>query len=767
MYVRDLVGNEYLLEATTEWQGERNGNQSIAFTIEPSKVNELFIDNLTEMWNVIDDDGVEYKVVYVKKAGEGDKLIASVIAVPLFFDVFDNDRIYEEYNTHMTAHDAFTLIFADTGFNFVIVDAFTAVQWQGFGKGDTKLATFKRALERYKAEFRISGKIVYLESQIGRDTSFQYRYRLNASNIIEEIDATALWTYAKGFGDYEEGDEENAALTREYTSPIADIVGIRHAPPIYDGRVTDETTMDNALKTLVNESLKISVSADIHDLRRQGYALAQPELGDRVFLIDERIGLDVEVRVSDITVVKDWRGNVIDLKLTLGSDSLTKRHQSNLTSAIGRINDLIEGRTELPFSALDEAVRAATLALQSAQTELEFNNGIIGRDPNNPNKLTVFTSAGIGISNDGGNSFRTAVTGDGIVADVITAGTLRGIVIEGVEIYGSTFRSISGADEMTITGGNIHLLQSNGRYVEMSPSGFYGRNAGGDIRFQADSTLVTSSAFGTSQTNVYLASRSGEARVVEYDDIPGDGLIGSYRYLPLRASGFYGNFWNINTGTGASAVNLYARPLSAGELRVTLNGTTDIYQPIRVESVKANTYDVNNLSGASDNLFLRPNATGEVRAVNNSGTSTYVAYRGLGYYGDFIDKGTGDGVDFFIRPAGGGEVKVTVRGTETTYRPVRAREFITDTSVRENKRNIDVYDIDVLDIIRNADAYLYNRVNEGSHTKKQLGLMLDEMPYETYSERGDGFGIYGLVGFLFRGLKQAIEKIDALEGAMK
>src|SRR5699024_12020536 len=81
-----------------------------------------------------------------------------------------------------------------------------AVEWECFGDGESKKETFKRALNRYKCEFRISGNTVYLESQIRRDTQHQYRHRLNASNIIQEIDANEMWTYAKGYGDYGDGE---------------------------------------------------------------------------------------------------------------------------------------------------------------------------------------------------------------------------------------------------------------------------------------------------------------------------------------------------------------------------------------------------------------------------------------------------------------------------------------------------------------------------------------------------------------------------------
>src|SRR5690606_39135597 len=228
---------------------------------------------------------------------------------------------------------------------------------------------FKKALERYKAEFRVVGNTVYIENLIGRDTQFMYRHRLNASNIVLEHDATNYWTYAKGYGDYGDGDGgedwRNAKLIREYTSPLAKIpeIGIRHAPPIKNGNITNKDTMDQNLKVLVDESLKISVSANIHDLRKQNYPLAQPEIGDRVFLIDERIGLNAEVRVVDKKVVRNWKGKVIGLNVTFGTPNLVRRHQSNLQTAINNINNIIEGRIKLPFSVLDNAVIESTKLL--------------------------------------------------------------------------------------------------------------------------------------------------------------------------------------------------------------------------------------------------------------------------------------------------------------------------------------------------------------------------------------------------------------------
>src|SRR5699024_770080 len=80
-----------------------------------------------------------------------------------------------------------------------------------------------------------------------------------------------------------------------------------------------------------------------------------------------------------------------------------------------------------------------TKALQDAQTELDFtDNGIIATDKKDPNNVVILNSAGVGVSNDGGATFRTAMTGNGLVADVVTSGTLN---TDRVVIYGGDGKS--------------------------------------------------------------------------------------------------------------------------------------------------------------------------------------------------------------------------------------------------------------------------------------------------------------------------------------
>lgn len=615
MYVRDLEGNEYPCQATITQNYELNGNQTLSAVILPSKVNKKFMDDISEMWEIVDFDGVAHKIVYVSRKGEGLSFTVEIEAIPLFFDVMDTMRIYEEYNEHMTPNRCFYLIFRDSGFNFILNGTFEAVQWEGFGAGETRLELFKKALERYKAEFRISGKLIYLENLVGRDTQFMYRHRLNASNIEQENDATEMWTYARGYGDYDDVDEdeggggwENAKLKREYLSPLAEIIGRRDAPPIKDGRIKHESVMDEALKTLVDESLKISISTDLLDLREKGYELAQPELGDRVFLIDDRIGFKETVRVVDMTVKRNWRGEILSLNLTFGTPGVTKRYQSNLSTAVKDITEVMAGRKKIPFSVLDDSVLQATKLIQNANTELQFpsSGGILAVDPNNPNYLVAFTSRGIGVSSDGGATFPEAITGLGINASVITTGSMLADRIAGGILSSlngrTTFNLNDGILEMTNTefklggGADIHMLDAGNKLYFRNNDWSAGVGVGRSINNTYPFVYI-----GVSKSNKPTATDAADfsgfisnANDRESVDGIGNSVVGNRFHVRDNAVSFSKGFlFNVNQSTpyfspmntGSYSYTLGSRNNRWAEIYGTLAGTSSHNAKMNIEDV--------------------------------------------------------------------------------------------------------------------------------------------------------------------------------------
>ncbi|MFS0786067.1 tail fiber domain-containing protein [Shouchella sp. 1P09AA] len=208
-----------------------------------------------------------------------------------------------------------------------------------------------------------------------------------------------------------------------------------------------------------------------------------------------------------------------------------------------------------------------------------------------------------------------------ISADKINAGTITGINIRGTNIFGSTIRSDNGNDRVTVNGGYIQLTNNTGDYVRFSPTNIISYESNGRVRFEANRTVVSSSALSTTFENVYLAS-TNEARVVDRRDIPGDGAMASYRYLPIRADGFIGNFINTNTG-GSSGVHMYVRPAGNGEVRITASMTTNNYRDLACRDIRANTMRVN----GGNNLYLAPGPDSEVRVTSaaffNSGSPNY------------------------------------------------------------------------------------------------------------------------------------------------
>mgnify|MGYP001319011942 CR=1 FL=1 len=434
-YVIDLEGNRFPLQATLTKQSEINNNETLSFRVLPTDVNMAFIQDITEYWSVVDHDGLEHKVVYFRKKGEGKLLTVDIRAIPVYIDELKRKRVYERYDKSFTAHDYFSLIFDDTPYDFVLVGSFLSSRWEGLGEGDDKATMFSNGLNRYGAEFELVGNTFYIRNRVGRDVNFMYRHRLNASNIVLENDATEFYTYARGYGNYGDGDGgedwRDAKLIREYTSPLAQIFGIREAPPVKNGNITDHATMMDRLMKLVNESLKISVTASIHDMRKQGYPLAQPRIGDMVTVIDERINFKEDLRIVSIQETKNWRGKITDIQVTFGTPGLAKRHQSNINAAVKNVNDVLEGRKTLPSNLLDNAVAEATKALTRMRSELDISEtgSLVAVDKTDPNNIVILNAAGLGVSDDGGATFKSAITGKGINAEVITAGILRGITI--------------------------------------------------------------------------------------------------------------------------------------------------------------------------------------------------------------------------------------------------------------------------------------------------------------------------------------------------
>ena len=504
-------------------------------------------------------------------------------------DWLNTHRVYERIDASLTTKEAFDIVFNNTPFTYVIVDNAPSASFEGIGEGATRLEIFKTFIERYEYEFKLVDKVCYLHNQIGNDANFEYRHKVNTQDIEKEVDASEMYTYMRGYGDYrEEGGEEEtttettnsetssgyqktsvkviendneedvtkkAKLKREYTSPLAAIIGIREGPPIMNANITKQETMDKQLKEAVESSVNISFTADIYDMSRHGYRFQHAELGDRVFLVDERIGLDTEIRVVKIDREINNEGYVTNVEITFGSANLADNYSSNLSTAAKDIQDLIEGRKKLKFDALDVISQSMVKKILNTSSELAFDsNGIHAVEKNNPNNQMTLNSSGLMLSTDAGNTARTAITAEGIVADAITAGS---IWTENVNVIGTGgYLSIIGNELLTVDPNSLSrtLLQPTGLSITRPDGAVYMVNGVPQMDLEVQKNLFHYSA--VENNGRYSLTSETEPQVFEY-------FYTQHKARYLNVS--YAIGWDYNNESDVGAVEIIVEEFGNGD----------------------------------------------------------------------------------------------------------------------------------------------------------------------------------------------------------
>lgn len=499
MYIEDLNGEQYPLQAVVDRDRGVNGEKAISFSLFEEKWNKDYFKDIDNCWKV-GFDGDEYEIVIPRAKVRGKKAMWELKAVHRFFVDMGNSWIYETVSGSKALPDRLNFIFNGSGYNFVIVGSFAAQDMESFGDS-SRLDLFQKVLTQYEIEFEIAGNTVYIRSQVGQDTDFVYHRQLNLKDISIEKDSTNFSTYGEGFG--------KDGLHVTYTSPLAAIpgIGIRHQPPIRDERYTIQDNLFKVVKKNVDESLVFSITVDVAELRKQGLQGAVNE-GDRIFVMDDRLSVNIETRIINISEKFDVNGNLLSTQVTLSNKGIRDAYQSQISNTVKQLQDILEGRMKIPYNVLDDAVKLATEALQKAQTELLFENGIVAVSKTNPNLLVLLNSAGLGVSIDGGQTFENAITAFGINTNLLTAGAIHtnNIQIIGTEAYffwdGNEFLAMDPDDQekyvkitpgfIDIGGGAVRIRRKDGYVVVLDGIMQYDFSIRGMTPQYAASTVIQS-----------------------------------------------------------------------------------------------------------------------------------------------------------------------------------------------------------------------------------------------------------------------------------
>lgn len=440
----DVENNEYQAQCEIEKTDAVNGEKSLSGTI---YFGQDVKSNIAKGWTLSFLDE-EYVVVTYTKNDKDNTVAFS--AVQAFFYKMSKTGFYEKWNGSHPFASYLDALFAGTGYTYDNTASVASFEKQDWGMSD-RLSLFNDIIDQANVEFSVEGKAVHVVPAMGSDLSTIVRKKFNLDTAEIQTDNTSFATYGRGYGAYSKPDDTTSPrMEVEYKSPLYDYYypkfGAIEAVPIADERYTIADNLLAAVKEKVDKSWAISLTLNLVDLQSVGYKYAMAKPGDYITVIDENLNFSDKVRIIKVTSDYDIRGTRTKTEVECGSLSFAEQQKTSQST----LSNVVAGKVPVPNEWLTTQVQLATNNLLAARTELRFTDqGIIAVDKSDSNKVVIFNSAGLGVSTDGGQTFKSAITADGVVADRLFGNLISGITYETKDAAsGYTIRLKGGAMEL-------------------------------------------------------------------------------------------------------------------------------------------------------------------------------------------------------------------------------------------------------------------------------------------------------------------------------
>jgi len=473
----DVENNEYQAQCEIEKTDAVNGEKSLSGTI---YFGQDVKDNLSKGWTLT-FLGEEYVVVTYTKNDKDNTVAFS--AVQSFFYKMSKTSFYETWNGSHTLANYLDALFSGTGYTYDNTASVAAFEKQDWGMSD-RLSLFNDIIDQANVEFYVDGTVVHVVPAMGSDLSTIVRKKFNLDTAEIQTDNTSFATYGRGYGAYSNPDDTTSKrLEVEYKSPLYDYYyqkfGAIEAVPVADERYTIADNLLTAVKDKVDKSWAISLTLNLVDLQSVGYKYAMANPGDYITVIDENINFSDKVRIIKVTSDYDIRGTRTKTEVECGSLSFAEQQKTSQST----LSNVAAGKIPVPNEWLTSQVQLATNNLLAARTELNFTDqGIIAVDKSDSNKVVILNSAGVGVSTDGGQTFKSAITADGVVADRLYGNLIKGVALQTVNDKGFTMTIKKGRIDFSDTDGKDYgILGSTTNIVTGQPNGLALTNAPGQI----------------------------------------------------------------------------------------------------------------------------------------------------------------------------------------------------------------------------------------------------------------------------------------------
>lgn len=298
-----------------------NGEKSLSGTI---YTNNEILEGIGRGWR-LEFENEKYCLTYVYPIDEGNRIVVEFDAVHEFFFDLNKKVVYTELNGSNTAKAYLDIIFNGSGYSYLIEVNIPAFEKEGFGMRN-RLDLFKEFVSDTGVEFSVNGKVVRILEKVGSNLSTIVKKGFNLNELRIEKDPSSFITYKKGFGAWvDEDDHSKGRLEVEYLSPLASIYGKLEGDPIVDERYKVASNFETRLKNDVESSYGISVDIDMEDLTKAGYEYEQPHEGDYIMAINKDLGFEQKIRIMSYETSYDTNGNIIDHKVSCGSDNIIRK----------------------------------------------------------------------------------------------------------------------------------------------------------------------------------------------------------------------------------------------------------------------------------------------------------------------------------------------------------------------------------------------------------------------------------------------------------
>lgn len=422
-----LQGVKRPLYVDTKLNDKLNEDGSLDIEIVENPATFDAMGSITKMWTLSningDGDPREYRIVMLDRTTVGERQKLTIKARPVELDDLNNTRIYEVYNGSFTGKEYFDLIFKNTGYKYTLNKKVDSSKFENLGNNETNLELFKKGLERYDLEYEYDPykKTFNLYDTVQRKADYYIKAGVNSNNIKVQEDASKCYTFIKGYGGFDGQQTFNeASLQFEYTHPLADLVGLRHAPPVIDGRMTKPDTLKKAMELVVEDSLKTSVTLDFISLQKH-FPNAVPKVGDIVNVVDDLIGLNEYVRIIEITTYRDIYNKITKQDVVLGEFRLQDRYMKAVNNAANYVNALKTNKSNPAKDA--QELKAQANANTKTTQQLLGKTEDLDKKLKNANAKSVTTANGTIIHDFTSKSKIRKIRSIGTIGDSVAKGS--------------------------------------------------------------------------------------------------------------------------------------------------------------------------------------------------------------------------------------------------------------------------------------------------------------------------------------------------------